>query len=216
MSKTNDTVWISRAMADSTLIKGFQTDAYEIDKEQALEAMRGSEKGVSFPKQRFPTEMYAKYPDKKEKKKPDIFMAGGFWTVSAACADVLRQFDLGDGGLYPTKLFQHDRTTPVEGEYFCLNFGNTKQAFVPEYSPKARIPDYFQPGPDNPLVWLQPIMHNDGDMAVTKIALDGPDLWIDPKVRSAFFLSDPLVQALKAAKLTRRFGLRKCRVIRNI
>lgn len=149
------------------------------------------------------------YKGKKYKKLPAIFNASGFWVVSTACADVLRQFDLGEGALYPTKLFQHDRTTPVEGEYFCLNFGNQKQAFVPEYSPAALKPHPTQD------MWKLPFVPKDYDMAVTKAALVGPDLWIDPLVRKALFLSDPLAQALKAAKLTRPFGLRKCRVIRE-
>ena len=122
---------------------------------------------------------------------------------------MLRQFDLGEGALYPTKLFQNDRTTPVEGEYFCLNFGNQKQAFVPEYSPTANKP---YPTQD---IWQLALNPKDDDIAVTKTAMVGPDLWVDPDLRNAFFLSDPLVQALKAAKLTRRFGLRKCRVIRE-
>jgi len=64
-------------------------------------------------------------------------------------------------------------------------------------------------------MWKLPFVPKDYDMAVTKAALVGPDLWIDPLVRKALFLSDPLAQALKAAKLTRPFGLRKCRVIRE-
>ncbi len=122
---------------------------------------------------------------------------------------MLRQFDLGEGALYPTKMFQHDRTTPVKGEYFCLNFGATKQAFVPEYSPRA-----YKPYPTQD-IWQLSLNSEDDNIAVTKIAMDGPDLWADPDLRNAFFPSDTLVQALKAAKLTRRFGLQKCRVIRE-
>ena len=143
-------------------------------------------------------------------KQPDIFSAGGVWAVSAACADVLRSADLGQSSLYPTKLFQHDRKTAIEGEYFCLNFGDTKEVFSRDDSPRARTPDYQDPV----TYWLLPFDLKDGDIAVTSAALDGPDLWIDPKMKDAFFLSDRLVQALKAAKLTRRFGLRKCRVVK--
>lgn len=208
MSKADDTVWVSCAMMDSSLVKAFTSDVLEHDEGKALEAMRQNSKGVPFPADRFPKECYIKRKGKKYGKQPDIFMVSGFWVVSAACADVLRQFDLGEGGLYPTKLFQHDRTTPVEGEYFCLNFGNQKQAFVPEYSPMAQRPHPTQD------MWKLSFVPKDGEMAVTKVALERPDLWIDPWVRHAIFLSDPLVQALKAAKLTRRFGLRKCKVIR--
>src|SRR4051812_22094490 len=40
---------------------------------------------------------------------PNIFHAGSFWVVSKAAANVLRQFDLGAGGLYPVKVFKKDR-----------------------------------------------------------------------------------------------------------
>ncbi len=65
-------------------------------------------------------------------------LAAGAVVVSAACADILRQFDLGHSSLYPIKLFQHDRGTPVEGEYFCLNIGERKDAFLPELSRGSR------------------------------------------------------------------------------
>jgi hypothetical protein len=39
-------------------------------------------------------------------------------------------------------------------------------------------------------------------------ALEGPDLWADPQVRGAFFLSDRLGQALVAARLKRALRLR--------
>lgn len=210
MSKSGETVWVSRAMMDSSLVKAFTSDVFENDVGKAVVATKGNAKGMPFPADRFPKEIYYKYRDKKAKHQPDIFNASSFWVVSAACADVLRQLDLGDGALYPTKLFQHDRITPVEGEYFCLNFGNQKQVFVPEYSPSSHI---RKPYPSKNL-WRVYSAIKDGEVAVTKVALDGPDLWVDPWVWDAFFLSDPLVQALKAAKLTRRFGLRKCRVIR--
>ena len=115
---------------------------------------------------------------------------------------------LGKGALYPVELFQHDRKTPVEEEYFCINFGNQKQAVVPEYSPKLRKP---YPAVD---LWKLPFVLENGDVAVTKAALEGSNLWIDPQIWGGLFLSDPLVKALKEAKLTRQFKLRKCRMIR--
>jgi len=133
MSKEDETVWVSSAMVDSRLVKPFTSDLFQNDANTAAETTRQNEKGIPLRADQFPKEIFVMYKGKKYKKLPAIFNASGFWVVSTACADVLRQFDLGEGALYPTKLFQHDRTTPVEGEYFCLNFGNQKQAFVPEY-----------------------------------------------------------------------------------
>ena len=121
--------------------------------------------------------------------------------------NVLRHFNLGRTALCPTRLFQHNRTTPVEGDYFCLGFGETKGVFVPHKSPRARKPYAKRE------IWKLSVNPHDDDVAVTAKALDGVDLWMDPMVWKAFFLSDRLVKALKSAKLTRRMGLRRCRVI---
>ncbi|WP_107498259.1 DUF1629 domain-containing protein [Thalassobius sp. I31.1] len=199
-------VWVSRIMCDTTLIKGIDHNTYFEDKDAAVDAMRRNEAGEPLPADRFPSEMYAEYPDKRLKKMPDIFNAGGYWAVSVEVAAVLRQFNLGHTSLYPTRLFQHDRKTPVEGNYFCLNFGEVKSALVPEKSPAAEIPRYGGKRDLSPSV-------EDGGLTLTRQACAVPDLWIDTELTNAVFLSDALVQALKAAKLTRRFGLRTCAVL---
>ena len=53
----------------------------------------------------------------------------------------------------------------------------------------------------------------DKDIAVSSSALDGPDLWMDPQMRDAFFVSHALAQALRVAKVSRPFKLRKCVVV---
>lgn len=194
-------------MVGTASIKGFDQDNYLENNELAVDAMKRNNVGEALPANRFPKEMYAEYKDKKEKKQPDLFNAGGTWTVSSACAAVLRQFDLGEGNLYPVKLFQHDRTTPVEGEYFCLNFGAQKTAVLTEQSPRIDKPY------ENYDSWQPPGAMQDKDIAVSASALHSPDIWMDPQMRRAFFVSDPLAQALRAAKVSRPFKLRKCIVL---
>ena len=128
------------------------------------------------------------------------------------CADVLRQFDLGQTALYPVDIFQYDRTTRVDGDYFHLAFGEVKNVFEPDQTPDVEVASArLNPKPNG--YWMLKFALSDGDTAVNKSALEGADLWIDPSLLKTFFMSDVLVQALKAAKLTRRFGLRKCRVV---
>ena len=206
---TKATVWVSRAMTDSTLIKPFISDVLEDDNDATVEAIRRTKRGKAPSVDFFPKTMWCRYKDKRLQRQPDIFLAGGFWTVSADFADVLRRFDLGRTGLYPVELFQHNRVTPVEGTYFCLAFAETKECFQPDASSRVRVPSY----PTKEPYWLLPIGPKDYDFALTSNALVGVDLWIDPKVYDAFFLSSELVGALKAAKLTRRLGLRKCRLL---
>ena len=130
----------------------------------------------------------------------------GTWLVSAALADVLRRFGLGQTSLYPTKAFQIDRKTPVAGEYLCINFGETKATFLPEQSrakSRGKIRTYGNSS----------LHRKTDDIALSDAALEGPGLWIEQHFIDAFFLSHRVVRALRDAKLAGRFGLRRCRVI---
>ena len=62
-------------------------------------------------------------------------------------------------------------------------------------------------------IWEPPLAMQDKDIAVSSSALDGPDLWMVPQMRDAFFVSHALAQALRVAKVSRPFKLRKCVVV---
>jgi hypothetical protein len=206
MSKSKKAqVWASRAYMDSTRVKGFTADPLPSGVTPGELAKR-NEAGEAMPEEYFPAEVFAEYPDKWEKKQPDlIFLAAGPLVVSSACADILRKFDLGQSSLYPVRLFQHNRTTPVEGDYFCLNIGERKDAFLPEQTPRVKILG-------NEQMKMRPNLLDD-EIAVSSVALEGPDLWANPPLTRVFFLSDRLTQALRAAKMSRVFGFRTCRVV---
>jgi len=201
-------VWVSLMMKDSTLFKRLSADIVLNDKWNAIDASERHEKGEWLPAERFPKEIYGMFYDRKEKKLPGIFYGNGFWCVSAACAEVLLRFDLGKGGIYPVKLLQHDRVTPIEGEYFCLNFGAHKTAFLRELTTGG----LYIPQHQGSVVWLSSPV-DDFSIAVSENALEGPDLWMDPGLGKAIFFSDRLVGALKAANMSRRFRFRKCRIV---
>lgn len=148
------------------------------------------------------------YPYKKLKALPDIFNGPAGPVISHAVADVLREAELGETKIYPLNVCQHDRVTPVEGEYFTLALGEQKTAFVPDRS------NMVKPMGNKPDTWMKRGMKpKDFDIVVSGIALEGPDLWVDPRLYWSLFFSARLVKALKAAKLTRRFGLSKCKVV---
>ena len=200
----NARIWASRAFMDSSRIKGFTADPLPTGMRLGQMAEL-NETGEWMSAEHFPKQIFAKYPDKKEKKQADLVLAAGAVVVSAACADVLRQFDLGHSSLYPIKLFQHDRKTPVEGEYFCLNIGERKDTFLREHS--QRVIEYGIGG-----FRMPPNLHDD-DVAVCRAALGGSDLWVSPPLKRIFFLSDKLTQSLRAAKMGRVFGFRACRIV---
>ena len=120
----------------------------------------------------------------------------------------MRRYDLGQGGLYPTKVFRKHRKTPIGDEWFCLNFGNTKTAFVPQDS-KQVFP--LESGKSD--LWRVLDRPKDNALAVRATALDSPALWIDMSLIEMFFVHGDLRDALKDAGLAKPFGFRKCNMI---
>lgn len=201
----DESVWISNAMIDEEKMLPLRSDISLHNRAQAIEAQRRNNRGEVLAAEDFPKKVYGTENATWIDTLPDFFSCGGYWAVSGACADILTGFDLGAGGLYPVEIFQRDRTTPVPGSYFSLNFGSVKEAFQPDGTLRARKVRYREG------FWNPPILMKDGDIAVSKVALAGSDLWVDPKMERAFFLSGGLAKALKAAKLNLR--LRRCRII---
>jgi hypothetical protein len=187
---------------------------YDADsaKEERLRAItRKIEEGAPITADEVPEAIFGG-PMAKENhyKFPHFFYVYGFWIVSSAAADVFRQFDLGGGGLYPVKAFKKkDLATPIDGEWFCLNFGNVKHSFLPDESAN-KTERYIRDGRKG---WFLRAAAKDMDFAVTSSAIGGPDIWLDYDVGDAFFLSAPLGDALKKAKADKGFKLMKCRVI---
>lgn len=210
-SSVESDVWVSQAMTDPGLVKGFIPITDSADPERAVDAARRNETGQPLPADRFPARFFegSQRPDEDSGPEPlpDLFNAGDFWVVSAALAQVLRGAELGRTSLYPTQLLREDRATPIDAEYFCLNFGEARDAFDAGRSPKV------QPSQEKGADWLLPDALDDGDIALTPEALDGPDLWVDPGLGNAFFLSGTLVAALRDASLADGLGLRRCRVV---
>ena len=169
---------------------------------------RRNEAGEPLQAENFPKEVWGVDDFKDNKPLPQLFFAYGPWVVSSAVAEIFRRFNMGKGGLFPVIIYKKDRKTPVDGDWYCLNFGNVKRAFVGVESSGVR-PSW----PGSTERWVPPFVLHDHDLAVTSEAYEGPDIWVDPAIRELFFLSDPLAQALKASGLGRSFSLKKCRVI---
>ncbi len=145
-----------------------------------------------------------------KRKKLKTFMNSGLFYVSEELANVLRQFDLGEGGLYPVTLYEKDRKTVDERKCFCINFGNRKRAFLAKESPAARVgPLDTEEGETRRL----PMVPDHDLIAVSPAALIGPDLWIDENLAVGIFVSGRLYDALKAANLARVFGFKRCRIV---
>ena len=207
----SEPVWISTAPGHASNLRPFK-NSFSNDEQRkiGLEWAQRNIDGEPLTAQYFPSQIWGIASAREANYKlPDLFRAGDIWVVSSRAGEVLRQFDLGGGSLYPVNVLKKDRATPVGGEWFCINFGNQKKAFRPEESINAWH-GYIRDGLKG---WFAELPLKDHNFAVSASASLGPDIWIDPDVGDAVFLSDRLAKALKKAKADKGFFLSKCRVI---
>lgn len=207
----NPSVWICTPSTYAGYANSFTNSFAVSDKrKQGLEWCERNWSGEALPAECFPSEIFATKPPRGAGHKlPHLFSDASFWVVSDAAAAVLRSFDLGAGNLYPVRVLEMDRQTPVGGAWFCLNFGNRKDGLLPQHS--IRMYDTYVYG--GAKAWMIPKKLVDGDLAVGSAVRGGADIWIDPIAADAFFVSDQLGKALKKAKLDKSFHLKSCRVL---
>ncbi|TDP43512.1 imm11 family protein [Zavarzinia compransoris] len=206
-TKKTPCAWVSRAFKTTSLTRYIVPENYKENLEEMADVVLRNRQGIPLPSERFPKIFYGEYPERKIEKLPDLFEASGFWIISSRLLDIFHCFNMENTSFYKIKIFQHDNITPVDGNYYCINFGDRKETFLPEASPRARK---IYPDKD---IWTLNSAPKDDDIALAGAALDGADLWIEePRFTRAFFLSDGLVTALRKAKLTRHFGLYRCRI----
>jgi hypothetical protein len=113
---------------------------------------------------------------------------GRYIVVSEKCREVLSRFDLGDLCFYPIIVFQSDGETEIRGPWFVIVFASRKRVFDAAASTNIR-----EIGPGQ---WTDAGRPQDGDIAVSAEALDGPAVWMDPAYRNCVFFSDEVRTAL--------------------
>ncbi|MCZ8261050.1 MAG: hypothetical protein O9333_13065 [Beijerinckiaceae bacterium] len=143
------------------------------------------------------------------KRVGDLFTAGAFYAVKGRLAEVLKDFDLGTGGLIEFPIYEADKTTRLPGPFYLLNFGCIKDTFVASKSKKLRRP--FDGEPGLPEWGTYDIA--DGDLAFTRQALEGPDLWFERNLYSKTLLSDRLHDAIVKAKVKTNFRFVQGRIV---
>jgi hypothetical protein len=215
-----DYVWVSKAMTDPDFERRLTSDIIERDVETAIKASRMNKDGQPVPQDMCPKRLVSTNDARKYLEEFDnayegyeppllnFFYAGSHCIVSEKAADIIRRFDLGGGALYPVSegMYEFGNEIRMPGHYFTWIFGNVKQAFLPDESTMK-----FKLGPTS--WWHMPLEMADGAAAVSRAAIDGPDVWVDPTLVEAIFLSQGLGDALDAAGLAQDFRLFRCRVI---
>ena len=193
-------------MSDASLIAMTTTDISETDRASAIAGIKALTAGKPVDPSQLPKSIYM---DKGKKANlPPVFDANGFYVVNGTVAEILSRHDLGEGGLYPVDVWQSDRATPVKGPWFCWTFGNTKCAFTKANSVNLR--DF---GPSDSEWANMPYAPADFDVAVTRDALGGPEVWLDLPLFKAVFMSRELGDELVAANLGQFFRLYRAKII---
>ncbi|MEJ6404212.1 hypothetical protein [Yoonia sp. 2307UL14-13] len=208
----SEQVWICMPQTNTQLTRGFWSgfrsddppNHYFKNQGKILEKMLN---GQLLKKDELPSEFYHYEKRKFRETLPQVFHSGYIF-VNKKAADVLRQFDMGQGGPNGITLFEHDKVTKVSTDISLLNYGNAKDTVILDKSkqlePLGSVEGVYHPDLPRP---------DDEDIVVRRNSLDGPDLWVDPRVWYCFFVSDKLARALIKEKLKNAFRMRRCRVV---
>ena len=137
---------------------------------------------------------------------PDFFSLSGP-CMTEAFADVLRGFDLGEAVFYPIDIYCADGETLRPEKYLIMNLRSQKICVDFEQSHRRAFTRMSNG------LWMHMALQPDGRVAVNRSALDGPDLWYDPRALSGLFFSDRLKRAVEASGLAPHFRFFRCKLV---
>lgn len=198
-------VWVSASMTDPALVVGLKSELSDTDIRRSIELTEKVQHGRALPTDAYPSKFYYRGKKARPESLPD-FLNCTMYLVSDRLSDALKTTDLGSTSFHPVELYEREKTQRIDAAYSIIAFGETKNTVLPEQSAHIR----HMSGPVIP--YGVPFSPRDDDLTLSEDALLGPDLWIEEKVISTFFLSDRLVQTLKARNLAQRLSLYRCRI----
>ena len=202
-------VWVSAGMMDENLVIPMDNDIRERARAAGAQYGEQNDRGQVLGRECFPNTFWWTKTARKNKELAPFFKANVYWGVNAQAADILRRHNLGQASLFEVQVLDAVGGKAVGGTYFCINFGNAKRAFEPGASPEAQEMLTMEN------TWFPPFVTKDWDISVSKDALAGPELWVDARLRRAFFVSRSLGDEIVAAGLNKSFSLRKCGIVDN-
>lgn len=215
-------VWVSSVMGDYSIgdKQGIREKFYGedwapptfklgVEPDHIVQAYRRHVRGETLERRDFPEAMYV-FAESNWRRVGDLFCAGPFYAVKGRLAEVLKDFDLGAGGLIEFPIYEADKTTQLPGPFYLLNFGSVKDSFVPAESRKLhRRRTAESDGYD---LWAAFDLE-DGDVVVGAAALEGADLWLERKLERQLFMSGRLHDAIVAAKVKTKFRFVQAKII---
>ncbi|WP_282120791.1 hypothetical protein [Ruegeria atlantica] len=133
---------------------------------------------------------------------PRIFPLMSLLVVSRDIADVISQFDLGEGCIWPLTY-----EGPGECSYSAIYVGEKKQTWRKDISP-AKMFRFGRSVIDG-------LAHKSGKGSVilSSAALEGADIWVEPFIeQGVVFISSQLASALSGISLEVEFPLLECQI----
>lgn len=197
-------------------VKFFDADwppaRHELDapSEEEWANLRRYIQGYALAREKLP-EAVAVFDEKCFQHMRDVFFAGGFVIVRGNLVEALSRFDLGAGGLVPISFYKADLITAYGGDFFVLNFGARKNSILPEHS--QNVVKFAVDHKTGIQHWKVNSWSEDGDVALSPIALDGPDLWVEEVVDNKIFMNGALAQALIEIGMGDVFKLKECQIV---
>jgi len=179
--------------------------------EEGSDAFNRSAKGYRVERDQFP-EALAVWNEKDFAKSRDVLFAGPFLTVTEKIADVLSRFDLGDGELVPVPLFQADLVTPWSDSYYYINYSEPKDTVVLNESKNIQL--MYEKNGTGERLFRVLFAASDDDIALSRGALQGTDIWIEKCIFSKLFISRALAEALHEAGIDVDLELHSCRIVK--
>ncbi len=198
-----DCVWGSNTIAEFEPSYGFRIEGEGIDtssrdyKRLSVRIRQGERVDPAL----LPTD-FTLIEANKDTGLPPFFYFN-YHILSETTAAVFREFDMGNGYLHPIRVFAQNGSEQI-GTYYILVPGNAKVALDLDGSENAKI--------DSIGMFNIPTIPKDDQLAMTRAALDGPDVWHQQRLKG-LYMSDALVRRLKEQGLDRCFHLFRVRIV---
>lgn len=164
-----------------------------------------------------PDNLYADGGDYDENKFPSDYeyvfkILGGAMIVNEACANVLKQFRLGNSTLTPLKI----RNVFSDGVLYSgtVYFFNLCEIRNYVKIPQSHDKLYYSTTGAYPLYYDDRLYLDHNLLEIDKLALDcDVDIWHDQGFHGSIFFSDKLRQALIHANMLDKWGMKSCQLV---
>ena len=165
-----------------------------------------------------PDIMYATSEIRKDIELPGLFQINnGYLMMTEPFAEIVQRFRIGSTQISPVNFYDLELDEPVnDRHYYFLNVCEWHSYFLPEAGGKELERTQRRSwSKDGYPVYSTPYDKNEEKLYFfSKAALDAPvDLWHDPYLDESIFMSDALVDALKAEGFGSCLSLASCKLL---